>query len=103
MLLCLSLDPPSERLCPCESATMPSPGLRACLWGRAGRWGSAQSLVDTGSVRIRPRWKDAGHGGRTIAGVCARIGQRILALTDAIWHNDNLGLRIRRSLTAYDH
>ncbi len=43
------------------------------------------------------------HGGRTIAGVCARITQRILAMTAAIWHNDRLGLRIRRSLTAYDH
>jgi hypothetical protein len=43
------------------------------------------------------------HTGRTIAGVCARIAQRILALTAAIWHNDQLGLTIRRSLTAYDH
>ncbi len=42
-------------------------------------------------------------GGRTPAGVCVRIAQRILALTAAIWHNDNLGLNIRRSLTAYDH
>ena len=32
------------------------------------------------------------HGGRTPAGICARVGQRILALTAAIWHNDNLGL-----------
>lgn len=24
-------------------------------------------------------------------GVCARIAQRVLALTAAIWHNDNLG------------
>ena len=43
------------------------------------------------------------HGGRTIAGVCTRIAQRILALTAAIWHNDSLGPTIRRSLTAYDH
>jgi hypothetical protein len=43
------------------------------------------------------------HGGRTITGVCARVAQRILALTAAIWHNDNLGLSTRRSLTAYDH
>jgi len=43
------------------------------------------------------------HGGRTIAGVCARIAQRVLALTAAIWHNDRLGLPVRRSLTAYDH
>ena len=43
------------------------------------------------------------HSGRTIGGVCARVAQRVLALTAAIWHNDNLGLNIRRSLTAYDH
>jgi Transposase DDE domain len=43
------------------------------------------------------------HGGRTIAGVCARIAQRILALTAAIWHNDTIGASIHRSLTAYDH
>jgi Transposase DDE domain len=43
------------------------------------------------------------HGGRTVAGVCARVAQRILALTAAIWHNDNLGLSTYRSLTAYDH
>ena len=43
------------------------------------------------------------HQGRTPQGVCARIAQRVLALTAAIWHNDNLGLTVRRSLTAYDH
>lgn len=43
------------------------------------------------------------HGGRTTGGVCTRVAQRVLALTAAIWHNDKLGLNIRRSLTAYDH
>lgn len=43
------------------------------------------------------------HGGRTIHGVCARIAQRILALTAAIWHNDHTGAPVLRSLTAYDH
>ena len=38
-----------------------------------------------------------------IAGVCTHIGQRILALTAAIWHNDHIGHTIRRSLTPYDH
>lgn len=42
-------------------------------------------------------------GGRTKAGVCVRIAQRILALVAAIWHNDRAGAPIRRSLTAYDH
>ncbi len=43
------------------------------------------------------------HGGRTLAGVCARVGQRMLALTAAIWHNDRIGAPVLRSLTAYDH
>lgn len=43
------------------------------------------------------------HGGRTMDGVCTRVGQRILALTAAIWHNDRIGAPILRSLTAYDH
>jgi hypothetical protein len=43
------------------------------------------------------------HGGRTVAGVCARILQRLLALTAVIWHNDHTGSPIHRSLTAYDH
>ncbi len=42
-------------------------------------------------------------GARTVAGVCARVAQRILALTAAIWHNDRTGAPILRSLTAYDH
>lgn len=43
------------------------------------------------------------HGGRTIAGVCTRVAQRVLALTAAIWHNDHAGAPVLRSLTAYDH
>lgn len=42
------------------------------------------------------------HGGRTPAGVCTRIAQRVLALTAVIWHNDTHG-HTRRSLTPYDH
>ncbi|GLY80519.1 IS982 family transposase [Actinoallomurus iriomotensis] len=43
------------------------------------------------------------HGGRTPNGVIARILQRILALTAAIWHNHHTGQPVTRSLTAYDH
>jgi hypothetical protein len=43
------------------------------------------------------------HGGRSTAGVIARVLQRILALTTAIWLNDKLGLPVHRSLIAYDH
>ncbi|WP_435113469.1 IS982 family transposase [Nocardiopsis synnemataformans] len=43
------------------------------------------------------------HGGRTPDGVIARVLQRVLALTVAIWHNDRTGQPVLRSLTAYDH
>jgi Transposase DDE domain len=40
------------------------------------------------------------HGGRTCNGVAARILQRVLALTAAIWHNDHTGQPVLRSLIA---
>ncbi len=43
------------------------------------------------------------HGARTTSGVCARITQRLLAMTAAIWHNDHAAAPVLRSLTAYDH
>jgi hypothetical protein len=33
----------------------------------------------------------------------ARVVQRLLALTAAIWHNEKTGQPVRRSLIAYDH
>jgi hypothetical protein len=43
------------------------------------------------------------HGGRSIEGVGARIAQRLLAMTAAIWHNRTTGQPLTRSLIAYDH
>jgi hypothetical protein len=43
------------------------------------------------------------HGGRTLAGVYARVAARLLALAAAIWHNWHIGAPIKRSLIAYDH
>jgi hypothetical protein len=43
------------------------------------------------------------HGGHTPAGVWVRVLQRVLALTAAIWHNDQIGAPTPRSLIAYDH
>jgi Transposase DDE domain len=43
------------------------------------------------------------HGARTQCGVFARIAQRLLALTAAIWHNWNTHAPNKRSLIAYDH
>ena len=43
------------------------------------------------------------HGGRTPAGVYARVAQRLLALAAAIWHNWLIDAPVKRSLIAYDH
>ncbi len=43
------------------------------------------------------------HGGRTLAGVYARVAARLLALAAAIWHNWRIGATSKRSLIAYDH
>jgi hypothetical protein len=43
------------------------------------------------------------HGGRTLAGVYARVAARLLALAAAIWHNWRTGQPVKRSLLAYDH
>lgn len=43
------------------------------------------------------------HGGRSIEGVAIRVAQRVLAMAAAIWHDNNIGAPITRSLIAYDH
>jgi hypothetical protein len=43
------------------------------------------------------------HGGRSIEGVTARVAQRLLAMTAAIWHNRATDQALTRSLIAYDH
>lgn len=43
------------------------------------------------------------HGARTLAGVHARIGARLLALAAAIWNNYRIDAPVKRSLIAYDH
>jgi hypothetical protein len=43
------------------------------------------------------------HGGRSAEGVGARIAQRLLALTAAIWHNRATSHPTTRSLIPYDH
>jgi transposase len=43
------------------------------------------------------------HGARRHAGIYARVGQRLLAMSAAIWHNTLIGAPSKRSLIAYDH
>lgn len=62
-----------------------------------------RQVIESVNATLKTQLDIERHRGKTIAGVCTRIAQRVLALTAVIWHNDNLGLSVRRSLTAYDH
>jgi Transposase DDE domain len=58
-----------------------------------------ESIIDTlkGQLGLEQ------HGGRTLAGVHARVAQRLLALAAVVWFNWQLGAEHKRSLVAYDH
>ncbi|WP_030990001.1 IS982 family transposase [Streptomyces sp. NRRL WC-3744] len=43
------------------------------------------------------------HGGRTFEGVAIRVAQRVLAMAAGIWHNNQTGEPVTRSLIALDH
>ena len=57
-----------------------------------------ESIIDTAKGQLSLER----HGGRTLAGVWARICQRVLALATGVWHNWQTG-QPGRSFTAYDH
>jgi Transposase DDE domain len=58
-----------------------------------------EAIIDT----LKGQLTLEGHGGRTLAGVYARVAARLLALAAAIWHNWRIGAPVKRSLLAYDH
>jgi hypothetical protein len=58
-----------------------------------------ESVIDT----LKGQLDLEQHGGRSPAGVHARIVQRLLALAAAVWFNWQLGKPDKRSLVAYDH
>lgn len=43
------------------------------------------------------------HGARHTDGIYVRVGQRLLAMAAAIWHNTHINAPRKRSLIAYDH
>jgi hypothetical protein len=61
-----------------------------------------RQIVESVNVTFNGQLDLGQHGSRTPTGGCARVAQRILALTAAVWHNDRRGTT-RRSLLAYDH
>jgi hypothetical protein len=64
---------------------------------RCRQW--IEAVIDT----LKSQLTLEDHGGRTLAGVYARVGARLLALAAGIWHNWRTGAPAKRSLIAYDH
>ena len=58
-----------------------------------------EAIIDT----LKGQLTLQAHGGRTLAGVYARVAARLLALAAAIWHNWRTSAPVKRSLIAYDH
>jgi hypothetical protein len=82
--------------------------LRPAYRNRTPRPGQAllapiRQLIESVNDTLKGQLNLELHGGRTLAGVTARVAQRLLALTAAIWHNRATGQPITRSLIAYDH
>ena len=82
--------------------------LRPAYRNRTPRPGQAllapiRQLIESVNDTLKGQLDLELHGGRSLAGVTARVAQRLLALTAAIWHNRATGQPITRSLIAYDH
>ncbi len=82
--------------------------LRPARKGEAERAGShlfkpLRQVIESINQTFKGQLNLERHGGKSPAGVSARVLCRILALTAAIWHNDQTGQPVKRSLTAYDH
>ena len=58
-----------------------------------------EAIIDT----LKGQLTLEAHGGRTLAGVYARVAARLLALAAAIWHNWATSAPIKRCLTTYDN
>jgi hypothetical protein len=70
---------------------------------RHGSLGQVRQWIESTFDTLKDQLGLERHGGRTLAGVWVRIGQRLLALAAAIWWNWQTSQPHKRSLVAYDH
>jgi hypothetical protein len=70
---------------------------------RFGNLAGVRQWIESVNDTLKGQLDLEAHGGRTPAGVFARVAQRLLALAAAIWHNWRINAPDKRSLTAYDH
>ena len=85
--------------------TLIRPNLKSEKQRPGGRYLKAfRQTIESVNETLKGQLDLERHGGRKKPGVCARVLQRLLALTAAIWHNETSGRPgPARSLTAYDH
>jgi len=70
---------------------------------RFGRLGRPRQWIESVFDTLKGQLTLEQHGGRTAAGVYARVAARLFALAAGIWHNWIIDAPDKRSLTAYDH
>jgi hypothetical protein len=70
---------------------------------RYGNLAGVRQWIESVNDTLKGQLDLEGHGGRSAAGVFARVAQRLLALAAAIWHNWQTNAETKRSLIAYDH
>lgn len=70
---------------------------------RFGKFGGIRQWIESVFDTLKGQLGLERHGGRTLAGVYARVGARLLALATGIWHNWLINAPHKRSLIAYDH
>ena len=82
--------------------------IRPARKGQPPRRGHRQlkpfrQIIESINATLKTKLSLERHGGHSPQGVAARVLQRLLALTAAIWHNHHTRQPVLRSLTAYDH
>ncbi len=69
---------------------------------RFGSLGGARQWIESVFQTLKEQLSLERHRARTLAGVAARIAQRLLALAAGLWHNESIG-EPGRHFTAYAH
>lgn len=70
---------------------------------RFGDFGGIRQWIESVFDTLKGQLGLERHGGRTLAGLYARVGAKLLALAAGIWHNWLIDEPRKRSLIAYDH
>jgi hypothetical protein len=67
---------------------------------RFGSWGRVRQWIGSVFSTCKGQFGLERHGARTLPGLCARVGLRLLALAAGFWHNAEIGPP-GRHLSAY--